>query len=51
MSAAESVLVGDADRTVVRAPWFDAMTAGLDDQAPVPEVVALASRPRRIARA
>jgi len=46
---AETV-VARADRTIMPAEQFDEMIAALDDPAPIPQIVALASRTRRITR-
>lgn len=46
---AETV-VARAERTLMPAAQFDAMIAALDDSSVVPEIVDLASRPRRVAR-
>lgn len=46
---AETV-VARAERTLMPAAQFDAMIASLEDATDVPEIVDLASRPRRIAR-
>lgn len=43
-------IVARAERTLMPAEQFDAMIAALDDATPVPEIVELASRPRRVAR-
>ncbi|HZL06487.1 MAG TPA: DUF1778 domain-containing protein [Coriobacteriia bacterium] len=47
LEKAETV-VARADRTIMPAAQFDEMIAALDDPAPVPELVALIARPRRI---
>lgn len=49
VAKAETV-VARAEHTLMPAAQFDAMIAALDEDTPVPEVVELASRPRRIAR-
>lgn len=46
---AETV-VARADRTIMPAAQFDEMIAALDDPAPVPELLALTARPRRVTR-
>ena len=46
---AETV-IARADHTIMPAAQFDEMIAVLDDPTPIPELVALASRPRRITR-
>ena len=43
-------IVARAQRTLMPAAQFDAMIAALDDTTVVPEIVELASQPRRIAR-
>ncbi|NCD18295.1 MAG: DUF1778 domain-containing protein [Actinobacteria bacterium] len=47
LEKAETV-VARADRTIMPAAQFDEMTAALDDPTPVPELVTLVNRPRRI---
>lgn len=47
LEKAETV-VARADRTIMPAAQFDEMIAALDDPTPVPELVALINRPRRI---
>lgn len=46
---AETV-VARSQRTLMPAAQFDAMIAALDDTAVVPQIVDLASRPRRVRR-
>jgi len=46
---AETV-VARTDHTIMPAAQFDEMIAALDDSAPVPELVALTARPRRVNR-
>jgi uncharacterized protein (DUF1778 family) len=45
-----ATVVARADRTVMSAAQFDEMVAALDDPTPIPAIVALATRSRRIAR-
>ena len=47
LEKAETV-VARADRTIMPAAQFDEMIAALDDPTPVPELVTLINRPRRI---
>ncbi|WP_182481337.1 DUF1778 domain-containing protein [Nocardioides immobilis] len=46
----DEAIVARAERTLMPAAQFDAMIDALDDTTVVPEVVELASRPRRVAR-
>ncbi len=43
-------IVARAERTLMPAEQFDTMIAALDDDAVMPEIAELASRPRRVAR-
>lgn len=45
-----ATVVARADRTIMPAAQFDEMVSALDDPTPIPEVLELAARPRRIAR-
>jgi len=45
-----ATIVARAERTLMPAAQFDEMIAALDDATVVPEIVELASRPRRVAR-
>ncbi|MCL2463486.1 MAG: DUF1778 domain-containing protein [Micrococcales bacterium] len=45
-----ATVVARSDRTIMPAEQFDEMIAALDDATPVPQLVALASRARRIQR-
>ena len=47
LEKAETV-VARADRTIMPAAQFEEMICALDDPTPVPELVALINRPRRI---
>ena len=47
LEKAETV-VARADRTIMPAAQFEEMVSALDDPTPVPELVALINRPRRI---
>jgi len=47
LEKAETV-VARADRTIMPAAQFEEMISALDDPTPVPELVALINRPRRI---